>query len=374
MRIAQVAPLYESVPPQLYGGTERVVSYLTEELVKQGHDVTLFASADSKTCARLISPVGQSLRLSNQVADGSSAHLIMVDHLMQMQDEFDVIHFHIEGHQYPLLKYLKTPNMTTLHGRLDQKWQSKVLGHFDDVKLTSISNYQRRPLGQVNWHGNVYHGLPESLLKPHYDKENYLAFLGRISPEKGIEYAIEIASRANIPLKIAAKVDSADLQYFNLRVKPLLNRADIEFVGEIDDKGKQEFLGKAKALIFPIQWPEPFGLVMIEAMACDTPVIAFKNGSVPEIIKPGINGLIVQNVHDAIGAIEMLSIFKKGQCREYFEKHFLVQNMAKNYLELYRKLIYQKYSMPLKEGSDGFKEQSQLFTETNFGSFANTWQ
>lgn len=374
MRIAQVAPLYESVPPRLYGGTERVVSYLTEELVEQGHDVTLFASADSKTRARLISPIERSLRLSDRPVDGMSAHLIMVDQIMNMQEEFDVIHFHIEGHQYPLLKYLKTPSITTMHGRLDLSWLENVFKQFDDVKLTSISHYQRKPLTNVSWHGNVYHGLPENLLKPEFQKENYLAFLGRISPEKGVEYAIEIATRAKLPLKIAAKVDPVDQRYFNTRIRPLLDQADVEFIGEIDDRGKQEFLGKAQALLFPIQWPEPFGLVMIEAMACDTPVIAFKNGSVPEVITPGKNGFIVQNVHDAIGAIEMLTTIKRGQCREIFENKFLVEHMASNYVELYCKLIYQKYSMPIKEGRNGFQEQGKIFTETNFGTFANTWQ
>lgn len=380
MRIAQVAPLYESVPPTLYGGTERVVSYLTEELVNVGHDVTLFASGDSRTSARLISPIERGLRLADTPMDGNSAHLIMLDQIMKMQDQFDVIHFHIEGYQYPLIKYLQIPSITTLHGRLDLKWTPKVHSHFLGTRFTSISNDQRRPLDRqlnnVRWHGNVYHGLPSDLLRPIENKENYLAFLGRISPEKGVEYAIEIALRANIPLKIAAKVDDVDRNYFNQRISPLIeqNPSHIEFLGEIDDSRKQHFLGHAKALVFPIQWPEPFGLVMIEAMACDTPVIAFKNGSVPEVIIPGKNGFIVHNIHEAIGAIEMLPTIKQGQCRKMFEQHFMATIMAKNYIQLYHKLIYEKYQPTIKEEEFGFSKQIRLPEKINYGAFTNTWQ
>ncbi|HIE32868.1 MAG TPA: glycosyltransferase family 4 protein, partial [Thermodesulfobacteriaceae bacterium] len=294
MRIAQVAPLFEAVPPKLYGGTERVVSWLTEELVRQGHEVTLFASGDSKTSARLIPCAPQALRLAG-VKDTLAPHVLMVERVLRMASEFDVIHFHIDYLHLPLMRRTKISYLTTLHGRLDLPEMFPFYKEFREAPFVSISNAQRRPLSFLNWIGTVYHGLPADLYRPVYEPGKYLAFLGRISPEKRPDRAIELAERVGIKLLIAAKVDKADEEYFKEVIKPRLKSPWVEFIGEITEKEKQKFLGEALALLMLIDWPEPFGLVMIEANACGTPVIAWRCGSVPEIIEHGRNGFIVES-------------------------------------------------------------------------------
>lgn len=342
MRIAIVAPLIESVPPKLYGGTERVVSYLTEELVRQGHRVTLFASGDSKTRARLrpMSPCG--LRLDPDCRDPLARHMVMVDAVADSADEFDVIHFNIDYLHFPLSRRLGLPAVTTLHGRLDIPDLVPLYRHFRDLPLVSISESQRRPLPWANWIGTVHHGLPTDLhaLSPQHD--GYLAFLGRISPEKRPDRAIAIARRAGIPLRIAAKVDRADQAYFDERIRPLLAGPGVEFLGEINDSEKQDFLGQAMALLFPIDWPEPFGLVMIEAMACGTPVIAFPGGAVPEIIRDGVNGYIVTDEAQAVAAVERCASLSRAGCRRFFESRFTAERMARDYLKIYRHLAAER--------------------------------
>jgi glycosyltransferase involved in cell wall biosynthesis len=338
LKIAQVAPLYESVPPAKYGGTERIVSYLTEELVRQGHDVTLFASGDSNTAAKLVSPCARSLRLDSDCRDPLASHVVLIEMVARRQAEFDLIHFHTEHLQYLIASRISTPMLTTLHGRLDLAELPMVFHEFPQTPLVSISNSQREPLPWVNWVGTVYHGLPADLYHFEPDPEQYLAFVGRVSPEKGVDTAIEIAKRAGMPLRIAAKVDAADKDYFEEKISPLLSDPDIEFIEEVDDDGKQDLIGHAAAFLFPIQWPEPFGLVMIEAMACGTPVIAFPCGSVPEIIEPGVNGMIANNVDQAVEAIHNLSTLRRPRCRESFEKRFTASRMAKDYLALYAQL------------------------------------
>ncbi len=338
MKIAQIAPLYESVPPKLYGGTERVVSYLTEELINMGHDVTLFASGDSNTKAKLVSPVMESLRL-NHSGDPAIYHTLLIEKLLKMLDYFDIVHFHIDYIHFPTMRRSNVPHVTTLHGRLDIPDLVPLYKEFNDVPLVSISNSQRKPLMWANWVGTVHHGLPENLYKPVTKPGRYLAFLGRISPEKRPDRAIEIARKAGIELKIAAKVDKVDKDYYENVIKPLLKDKGVKFIGEINEKEKQDFLGNAMALLFPIDWPEPFGLVMIEALACGTPVIAFNNGSVPEIIKHGINGFIVNSTEEAIQCIEKLNTISREKCRETFEKDFTTRRMAQNYIEIYTKLL-----------------------------------
>ncbi len=338
MRIAQVAPLYESVPPAKYGGTERVVSYLTEELVREGHEVTLFASGDSHTCARLISPCERSLRLDRECRDPLASHMVLIEQVAQRQAEFDVIHFHTNYLHFSVAKRIVCPSLTTLHGRLDLQELPRVFRTFPETPLVSISNAQRQPVPWANWIGTVYHGLPPDLYKYEESPEQYLAFVGRISPEKGVDSAIEIAKRANMRLRIAAKVDPADRDYYSSEIKPLLSHPSIDFVQEIDDKEKQELIGEASALLFPIDWPEPFGMVMIEAMACGTPVIAFPRGSVPEIIEPGVNGIIVENAGEALEAVRNIGAIRRKRCRDMFEKRFTDARMARDYLTLYRML------------------------------------
>lgn len=342
MRIAIVAPLIESVPPKLYGGTERVVSYLTDELVRQGHAVTLFASGDSQTRARLraMSPCG--LRLDAECRDPLAWHMVMVDAVAACADEFDVIHFNIDYLHFPLSQRLRLPAVTTLHGRLDIADLVPLYRHFRDLPLVSISRSQRQPLPWANWIATVHHGLPPELhvLNPRHD--GYLAFLGRISPEKRPDRAIAIARRAGIPLRIAAKVDRADEAYFEERIRPLLVGPGVEFVGEIDESEKQEFLGQAMALLFPIDWPEPFGLVMIESMACGTPVIAFPGGAVPEIIREGVDGFIVTDEDEAVAAVERCANLSRVLCRQSFESRFTVERMARDYLKIYRRLAAER--------------------------------
>jgi glycosyltransferase involved in cell wall biosynthesis len=339
MRIAQVSPLYESVPPKLYGGTERVVYYLTEELVKMGHDVTLFATKDSDTNARLVNICPTGLRLSKNVIDPFVHHILMLEKVFKEADRFDIIHFHIDYIHFPLVRRMKTPTITTLHGRLDIPDIYPLYREFSDIPLVSISNDQRRPLPFANWQGTVYHGLPRELFTPVYRKGEYLAFLGRISPEKRPDLAIEIAIKTGMPLKIAAKVDKKDKEYYEQRVKPLLRHPLVEFIGEIGEAEKNKFLGEAYALLFPIDWPEPFGLVMIEAMACGTPVIARRCGSVPEVMVDGVTGFVVDTVDEAVEALKRIESLDRRGVRRVFEEKFTSERMAQEYVRIYYKQL-----------------------------------
>ncbi len=341
MKIAQIAPLAESCPPQLYGGTERIVSYLTEELVEQGHHVTLFASGDSRTQAELVPCSDLGLRLNPQVQDPIPHHVMMLEHVRQRAHEFDVLHFHIHVLQFPIIHQFADKTVTTLHGRLDMADLLPFYSAFPNVPVSSISFNQRAPLpGNVNWAGNAYHGLPTDLLqfspKP---AGGYLAFLGRISPEKRPDRAIEIAARTGIPLKIAAKVDKADQEYWDEKIKPMIEANPlVDYIGEINEGQKARFLGDALALLFPIDWPEPFGLVMIESMACGTPVIAFRAGSVPEVIEDGVSGFVVTSIEEAASAVSRLSQLDRRSVREAFDNRFTVERMAKDYLKIYSSL------------------------------------
>jgi glycosyltransferase involved in cell wall biosynthesis len=340
MKIAQVAPLAERCPPQLYGGTERIVSYLTEELVRRGHDVTLFAGGDTKTSAKLVRCSDMALRLNPAVKDHLPYHLIMLDEVRRRAHSFDVLHFHIDLWHFPVMRDLVDRTVTTLHGRLDLPDLKPFYGAFPDYPLVSISNAQRRPLPPVNWVGTVPHGLPRHLLPCTLRPEGgYLAFLGRISPEKRPDRAIDIAARAGLPLKIAAKIDKVDRDYWDDTIAPLLAaHRNVEFVGEIDEQRKAEFLGNARALLFPIDWPEPFGLVMIEAMACGTPVIAFRHGSVPEVVDDGVTGFVVDDEAAAAVAVKRLAELDRAKIRATFERRFTVERMVRDYLAIYRGL------------------------------------
>jgi len=339
MRIAQVAPLYESCPPQFYGGTERVVSYLTEELVRQGHEVTLFASGDSQTRARLQAPCARALRLDPQCKDPLPYHLISLYRLARAADAFDIIHFHTDYLHFPLFAQHWGKTLTTLHGRLDLPHLPPILREFAMMPLASISNAQRAPVPGANWYGTVHHGLPSSLYAGGCGDGGYLAFIGRICPEKRPDWAIEIARRAGLPLAIAAKVDKVDRTYYKTRIKPLLKDPLVEFIGEIGDSEKGAFLGDAVALLFPIDWPEPFGLALIEAMANGTPVIAFRRGSVPEIVDDDVTGLIVDNVDEAVAAVALAKALDRVAIRRRFEERFSVERMARNYLALYNAML-----------------------------------
>ena len=343
MRIAQVAPLYESVPPKLYGGTERVVSYLTEALVEAGHDVTLFASGDSETAARLVPCCPKSLRLNHHATtDNLAHHFVMLDEVLERAHQFDVIHFHVDYVHFPLSKISGYAQVTTLHGRLDSPDLAPLYRKYKTMPLISISLNQRKPLPWANWVGNVYHGLPIDLLPFGDGRGKYLAFLGRISPEKRVDRAIEIAKRLNMPLKIAAKVDNADRAYYEQEVKPLLNTPNVELVGEINEQQKGEFLGNAYAYLFPIDWPEPFGLTMIEAMACGTPTIAFNRGSVPEVITDGVSGFIVENMDQAMNAAQQVATLDRAACRAEFLQRFSAPKMAQQYVKLYEAMVAAK--------------------------------
>jgi len=342
MNIAQVAPLYESVPPQSYGGTERVVSYLTEELVRQGHQVTLFASGDSITQARLVAPCHQALRLNPTCVDPLAYHIMMLEQVFTTGVNFDIVHFHIDYLHFPLASRQATPTLTTLHGRLDIPDLLPLYQTYPDMPVISISESQREPLSWLNWQGTVYHGLPEGLYDFHEEPGTYLAFLGRIAPEKRVDRAIRIAIQVNMPLKIAAKIDQVDHVYFETVIKPLLDHPLVEYIGEIGDNEKNDFLGQAYALLFPIDWPEPFGLVMIEALACGTPVIAYHRGSVPEIIENGVTGWIVKSLDDALAAVQQVSTLSRRYCRQVFEERFLVSRMAKDYVYLYQTQLEKK--------------------------------
>src|SRR2546423_3087941 len=339
MRIAQVAPLYESVPPKYYGGTERVVSYLTEELVRQGHEVTLFASGDSETAARLVPATPRSLRLDTACVDQLAHHVLLLGQVTDQASEFDVIHYHIDYMHFPLSRSRPHPHITTLHGRLDIPDLAPLYDEFRDMPVVSISDSQRQPLPQANWQATVHHGLPEYLLRFRPERGEYLAFIGRFSPEKRADRAIEIARRTKLPLKLAAKVDAVDKVYFDAEIKPLIEDPLIEYVGEIGEDAKDEFLGNAYALLFPIDWPEPFGLVMIEAMACGTPVIAYRQGSVDEVMEDGRSGFVVSTLEEAVQAVHRVADLDRAECRRVFDPRFTAAQMASDYGRLYERGI-----------------------------------
>jgi glycosyltransferase involved in cell wall biosynthesis len=339
MKIAQVAPLFESVPPKLYGGTERVVYHLTQELVRQGHEVSLFASGDSKVDARLVPGCREALRLGNGYRDSLLLHYLMMEELFRRLDEFDLIHFHIDYLHFPFSRRHPIPTITTMHGRLDNPDLGCLATEYRDMPLVSISNAQRGPVPKANWRGTVYHGYPLDHLPYVAGEGKYLAFLGRISPEKRVDRAIRISIRANRPLKIAAKVDPVDKNYFETVIRPLLDHPLVEFIGEIGDAEKGDFLGNAAALLFPIDWPEPFGLVMIEAMACGTPVVAWRCGSVPEIVEDGKTGFIVESEEEAARAVGNLHAISREGCRREFEHRFTAETMTENYLNIYESII-----------------------------------
>lgn len=338
MKIAQVAPLFESVPPQAYGGTERVVSYLTEALVALGHEVTLFASGDSTTAARLVAPVASSLRTAPGLPDWTMWHTVMLDQVFEQAASFDVIHFHVDYLHFPLVRHCPTPCLTTLHGRLDLPDLVPLHRHFREQALVSISHHQRLPLPFSRWIATVHHGLPPSLYRFHPQPDDHFAFVGRISPEKRVDRAIEIAKATGTRLRIGAKIDRADRDYFEREIRPLLNHPLIEFVGEIGEAQKNDFIGRAKALLFPIDWPEPFGLVMIEAMACGTPVLAYRCGSVPEVLEDGVTGFIVEDQAQAIDAARRVHTLDRAVCRQAFERRFSAERMARQYLAVYEAL------------------------------------
>jgi glycosyltransferase involved in cell wall biosynthesis len=339
MRIAQIAPLTEAVPPQLYGGTERVISWLTEELVELGHDVTLFASGDSVTEAKLEPMWPRALRLDGTVRDANSLHMMMIEQVCRRAGQFDIMHFHLDYFSFSLMSRQPTPFVTTLHGRLDLPEHQPVFETFSSIPVISISNAQRRPLPRANWVATVNHGLPEKLLRPQPAKPSYLAFLGRISPEKRVDTAIHIAQRCGLPIKIAAKIDRSDADYFEESIRPLFASPGVEYIGEITDAQKPDFLSGAIALLVPIDWPEPFGLVMIEAMACGVPVVAFNRGSVAEIVEDGVTGFVVEDETSAVGAVHGVASLSRENIRRKFEERFSARRMAKDYLAVYRRMI-----------------------------------
>ena len=339
MRIAQIAPLIESVPPALYGGTERVVAYLTDELVELGHKVTLFASGDSKTRAELAAIVPHSLRLDPQVQEYLPYACIQADRVMRRAHEFDIVHFHVDLIHYVYARSISSRMLTTLHGRLDLPDLQRFYRHFPHFPLVSISDSQRAPMPPVNWLATVQHGIPRDLLRFAPEPGKYFAFLGRLSREKRPDRAIRIAEATGVPLKIAAKVDRADRDYFESEIKPLLQSPLVEWIGEINDRDKSAFLGGACALLFPVDWPEPFGLVLIEAMACGTPVIAFRCGSVPEIVEPGITGFIVDNMQEAVAAAWRVGELNRERIRQRFEERFTSERMAQDYAAIYESFI-----------------------------------
>ena len=338
MRVAQISPLYESVPPSSYGGTERVVSYLTEELVRQGHDVTLFASADSTTSARLVGCSPRSLRQSEGSIDTLAHHVLMLEWVGRYAEEFDVLHFHIDYLHFPFSRRAAWTTLTTLHGRLDIPDLQRLYDEFQDMPVVSISEDQRRPLPQASWRATVYHGLPHGLYRLNERPQPYLAFVGRISPEKRVDRAIEIAGRVGMRLRIAAKIDAADREYFEDTIRPMFSLPYVEYLGEIGEHEKQELLGNATAVLFPIDWSEPFGLVMIEAMACGTPVVAWRRGSVPEVLENGVTGFLVESVDAAVAATERAAMLPRARCRAVFEKRFTAERMARDYVSVYEHL------------------------------------
>jgi len=342
MKIAQVAPLFESVPPAQYGGTERVVANLTNELVRLGHEVTLFASADSSTRGKLVPMCPRALRLDTGCRDQLAWHVLMTECVAAQAHRFDLIHFHIGHFHFPLVRRLDVPHVTTLHGRLDLPELEPLYNEFSEMPVISISDAQRQPLPMANWIATVPHGLPETMFQFQPEPEGYLAFLGRISLEKRVDRAIAIATALGWPLKIAAKIDPADVGYFETEVRPLLDNPLVEFIGEIDDQEKNSFLGRARALLFPIDWPEPFGLVMIEALACGTPVVAFRAGSVEEVVEHGRTGFIVDTDDEAVAATRRVTTIDRRTCRQSFEQHFTARRMVERHVSVYSQLINAK--------------------------------
>ena len=340
MRIAQIAPLYERVPPLMYGGTERVVSHLTEELVRQGHEVTLFASGDSVTQAQLVACSERSLRLNKQVVDPLAHHFVLLEEVFARVNDFDILHFHIDYLHYPIsVRQKDLRHITTLHGLLDMPDLKPLYKTFSKVPVVSISNAQRRPLPWINWQGTVYHGLPANLYKPSEAHGDYFVFLGRVSPEKRLDRAIEIAKRTGRVLKVAAKVDNVDRKYFDKNIKPVLDDPLVQWIGEVNEEGKQDLLANAYALLFPIDWPEPFGLVLIEAMACGTPAIAYRCGSVPELVEEGVTGFIVDDLSTAVEAVDKVQNLDRMICRRRFEERFSAERMARDYLDIYQRIL-----------------------------------
>jgi glycosyltransferase involved in cell wall biosynthesis len=339
MHIAQIAPLTEAVPPRLYGGTERVIHWLTEELIALGHEVTLYASGDSITSARLEAFWPRALRLDGSVKDPNALHVSMLEQVRQHADKYDFLHFHLDYYPFSIFSRQAVPFVTTLHGRLDLPEHQPVFTTFSTVPVISISDAQRRPVPQANWVRTVHHGLPQDLLKPVAVRPSYLAFLGRIAPEKGVDRAIAIARRCGMPLRIAAKVDAVDREYFEEKIRPLLDGPNVAYIGEISDGEKSEFLSGAVALVTPIDWPEPFGLVMIEAMACGTPVVAFNRGSVAEVVDDGLTGFVVEDIEGAIEALDRLPRLSREKIRQHFEHRFTARRMALDYLDAYRRLM-----------------------------------
>ena len=339
MRVAQVAPLTEAVPPKLYGGTERVVSWITEELVSMGHEVTLFASGDSVTSAKLEAVWPRALRLDGSVRDPNALHLLMLENIRRQAKDFDFLHFHLDYYPFSLFLRQPTPFLTTWHGRLDLPEHQPLFQTFPTAPLVSISDAQRKPVPQGNWVKTIYHGLQARLLTPQPVKPRYLAFLGRIAPEKAVDRAIRIARRCGLPLKIAAKIDPVDRDYFTDEIRPMLDEPGIEYIGEINDREKSAFLSGAIALLLPIDWPEPFGLVMIEAMACGTPVIGFHAGSVPEVVEDGLTGYVVKDETGAVEAVGRIGQLSRKRVRARFEERFTARRMVQDYLEVYRSLM-----------------------------------
>ena len=338
MKIAQVAPLYERVPPKYYGGTERIVAFITDELVRQGHDVTLFATGDSQTTAKLVPVCEEGLRLNPKYTDHILYHMLLTEQVAQRADDFDFIHFHLTYLHYPIARRLTTGHVTTIHGRMDLPEYVPLYREYADMPVISISDSQREPLPWLNWKGTVYHGIPEEMFRSNPKPGKYLAFLGRFSPEKRADRAIEIAKRSGIPLKIAAKIEDSDSEYFKAAIEPLLDDPLIEYIGEIGENEKQDFVSNAYAQIFPIDWPEPFGLVMIEAMACGTPTIAFRCGSVPEIIDDGVTGFIVESIEEAVERLKRVPELSREKCRRVFEERFSAGRMVKDYLSIYGRI------------------------------------
>src|SRR5246127_1182058 len=339
MRIAQVAPLYESVPPKLYGGTERIVSYLTEELVQLGHEVTLFASGDSLTRAELVPVSPKALRLNETCIDSYAHHMLLLDAVFSRRRQFDILHFHIDYLHFLMTRETGLTSLTTLHGRLDFPDLVPLYRAFREMPVSSISDAQRQPLPWLNWQGTIYRGLPHNQYEFSANTNGYLVFVGRTSPEKGLDEAVRIAKLAGMPLKIAAKVDRADLEYFKTHIKRILDDPQIEFLGEVGFPQKNDLLGGAVALLFPIAWPEPFGIVMIEAMACGTPVIAYPYGSVPEVIEDGVTGFLVHDVNSPAPAVKKISKIDRAQCRQRFEQRFSLARMTKDYLAIYDRIV-----------------------------------
>lgn len=339
MRIAQVSPLFESVPPKMYGGTERVISYLTEELVREGHEVTLFASGDSITAANLVSVVPESIRLDSSKPSWLAHHMVEMDLISERAHDFDIIHFHTDYLHFPITRHLRTPHLTTMHGRLDLPELVPLFKHFAEMPLVSISESQRTPLPWLNWTDTVYHGLPPRLYSYGPGNGGYFLFVGRISPEKRVDRAIEIAQECGMPLVIAAKIDEADEAYFTEVIRPMLKDPMVKYVGEVGEQEKRKLLQDARALLFPIDWPEPFGIVMIEAFACGTPVVAYRRGSTPEVMEHGVTGFLVANQQEAIEAARNIGAIDRKRCRESFDRRFTVGRMTARYLQAYEHAI-----------------------------------